>query len=401
MLVVFILFLLALLGYKYYRSIFAPAVLSPASWMIVLFSYFIFDHGLYEISNKCVFIILLWNCFLLLGVYLFSQNYRMPWKKEKSNHDGYENKCLRELYYKISLLGVFPLLYIVYKQVQSIGGSTMFALRMANIGGEETDYKLGIWIYVNTFAFISFVMELLSFQSGDKKQRLIIITIINVILAIVTASKTSIMFLMFTIFIVLDFKKKLSTKKMLYGVLVLLLSMSFLQSARTVNKDNEKDLLVNTFVTYFLGGIPALDQIVQSEMKSTYKGQNTMAFVNNVVAKINSNPRPPKEYTHDIREKGYLYVPLPTNVHTVVGPIWLDYGYIGVAIFSFIVGALSGLFWRFYLLGKRWGVIVYTYLGCVLILQFFGEYIFTNLSYLLQLIVLSYLAYNFRYVVKI
>lgn len=399
MLVVAILCLLSLFGYWYYRDIFAPAVLAPTSWMFVLLLYLICNHGLYELSDKCLFVILYWNSFLLLGVYLFSQNYRFPWKR-RGHHREYENLWIRELCYKISFIGIFPLLYIVYKQVKVVGGNLILALRLANTGMEDTGYSLGIWIYVNTFAYISFIVELLAYRKGDKKTRLIIISIINVILAIVTASKTSIMFLIFAVFVVLNFRKSLSKKSFLYGIILLFLTMSVLQSARSANKDDKDDLLENTFVTYFFGGIPALDQIIQSRMTSTHQGQNTMALVNNIIAKISSSPRPPKEYTHDITEKGYLYVPLPTNVYTVIGPIWLDYGYIGIAIFPFIIGAFSGLCWKLYLSGKKWGVVIYTYLGSVLVLQFFGEYFFTNMSYLLQLVILSYLVYNCRYVVK-
>ena len=151
--------------------------------------------------------------------------------------------------------------------------------------------------------------------------------------------------------------------------------------------------------SYVLGGVPALDQIVNSQMSSMYTGQNTLVFADNIRRKLGLLKDSSKEYKHDITEEGYLYTPYPTNVYTMIGPFWLDYSY-GFVLFAFIIGALAGYFYEIAMRDKKWAVILSAYFSCVLMLQFFGEYIFTNLSYLIQLVLLSLFAYKFPYIIK-
>ena len=146
--------------------------------------------------------------------------------------------------------------------------------------------------------------------------------------------------------------------------------------------------------TYLLGGLPALDKIVNSEMSSSQFGQNTFSLFINILKKIGFKENISKTYVNDITYDGYINVPYPTNVYTVIGPLWLDFGYLGVVLSAFVIGMLVCFFY-IEANKKSWALIVYGYLFCILILQFFGEYIFTNMSLLLQIILLSYLLYFF------
>ena len=166
--------------------------------------------------------------------------------------------------------------------------------------------------------------------------------------------------------------------------------------------DDAGDTISDMFYVYTLGGVPALDQIVNSEMTSETKGQYMFAFFHNAVSKLEGEKkRPEKTHKNDLTdEHGYVFVPLPTNVYTVVGPVWIDYGWLGVLLGGLMTGSFAGIFFRLARKGFLWAVIVYAYFTCVLLLQFFGEYVFTNLSYLIQIILLSLFAYKFKYVVK-
>lgn len=128
----------------------------------------------------------------------------------------------------------------------------------------------------------------------------------------------------------------------------------------------------------------------------------TMRFFRTLYAIIGGEALDMKnlEVTNDTSEKGYFFVPLPTNVYTVIGPFWLDFGYVGVVVYSFIIGSVSGFLYRIALNKELWAVIAYSFFACTLVLQFFGEYIFTNLSYTIQIMALTFFAFKFKYTFK-
>lgn len=377
------------------KSLISPEFISPFSWLLILFLYKFLDHGLYALSDKVLIIILLWNFFLLFGIYLV-RIYFISKIQEKSKLKQGFNKQISQLYYKITIYGFLPTIYIIYKQVQSISGDFFYSLRMANTGLVKTDISLGIFAYVITFAYVSFFIEFISWKKGDSKKRIFILFIINLIFAFITMSKTAVLFFIIPILITYMIKNKKFIPNLVfirYAVITFFLMFGvqkIREQGSVLAQDNR-----TVFYTYLLGGLPALDQIVNSKMVSAQKGQNTFALFNNAAKKIGLAKDKPKTFENDITKEGYLKVPLYTNVYTVIGPIWLDYWFYSVTFFAMIVGALCGLFYTKSLYSE-WAIIVYAYLFCVLFLQFFGEYIFTNLSLLIQLVVLSYLPFKFR-----
>ena len=93
---------------------------------------------------------------------------------------------------------------------------------------------------------------------------------------------------------------------------------------------------------------------------------------------------------HD-KKQAFVFVPMPTNVYTIMQPFFRDFGYIGVAFFAWIYGLLSGILYRFSCNGNPICICLYTYLVEILILQFFQENIFLTLAYVVQLVILVFI----------
>ncbi|CAM3673175.1 O-antigen polymerase [Flavobacterium chungbukense] len=395
------LLLLAFLGYLRKKSFIAPTFLSPLSWGIVLFLYGTLDHGMNNLSNEVLVVILIWNLSLLIGAWFFSEvSLSFSILKEESAGKAIFNKSIRNLYYWISVLGSFPLLLIAYKQGTTLGqGSFFFNLRLANTGIVETEYNYGIWQYVFTFAFVSFLIELFTYQKGENKKRIVILIIINLLLSLITMAKSSFFFLFLSVLFSIMFRRKIPIRNLFIVFSILIGILSLLQLLRA---GDESNVISSMFYTYIFGGIPALDQLVKGEMYSVQWGQMTMRFFRLFYGYLGGEPLSPNGmiFANDVTEKGYIYVPFPTNVFTVIGPFWLDFGYKGIAIFSFIIGSISGYLYRLALKKRLWAVISYSFFACTLVLQFFGEYVFTNLSYTIQIIALTLFAFKFKYIIK-
>ncbi len=388
--IVSILLLIASFSYYKCRDILAPTVLSPACWGIILLLYNILDHGMYEISLKTKFIILTWNIVLWCSAAFFSKvNIR---KKDRGIHHIYINTTIQKLYWIITIIGTPFLLYIAYKQGVTGDSDFLFNLRMANTGIVESKYQYGIFAYIIPIAYVLLICEMLQYQKGQRRLHLFVIIILNVLFAFITMAKSSFLFTFGSCIIILFIKGRISLRQVCIGGLGLVALMSSIQLLRS-SDNNVNTVISDMFYTYIFGGLPAFDQIVEADTHSAVPAQFSTSFLRAVGDKLGVIEHVDiPQYSPDIFAKnGYLFVPMPTNVYTTVAPGWMDGGYIGISFFATVIGACAGIFYRLAKKGKTVGVLLYPYMVCVLVLQFFSEYIFNNFSYFLQLILFVYL----------
>ena len=87
--IAFVLLLFSLFIYFISRDILSPAFISPAIWGILLLLYGILDHGMYELSDRILYVLLVWNIMLSLGAITFSRI--NLWRGERGRHLIYIN----------------------------------------------------------------------------------------------------------------------------------------------------------------------------------------------------------------------------------------------------------------------------------------------------------------------
>ena len=72
--------------------------------------------------------------------------------------------------------------------------------------------------------------------------------------------------------------------------------------------------------------------------------------------------------------------PIHTNTYTVLYPFFLDFGYIGVAVAALLIGLLIGWVFKCHQQGSRFYTLLYAYFFVMLITQYNGETLMTNLA---------------------
>lgn len=87
----------------------------------------------------------------------------------------------------------------------------------------------------------------------------------------------------------------------------------------------------------------------------------------------------------------FVFVPISTNVYTIMQPFFRDFGYAGVAFFAWLYGLISGVLYRLSNNGNVFAICLYTYMVEVLVLQFYQENIFLSLVFVLQIIFFTFL----------
>ena len=388
---------LAFLGYKLNGKYIAPTALIPSVWGALLLLYGILDLQLNDLSNTVLYVLLLWVVFSLFGSYVFS-TVNLSLGKPKILKVSDFNPSIRSLYYYIAIIGTVVWIYIAYKQIttMSISSNIFTNLRYANIHSEseEVEHQYGIFKYTFNIAFVSLLIEL--FSLNKNKYRVKILIILNILLSFITMAKTSFLFLFLSILFSRIFKYKISLKKIIVVSIILFLLMFGIHHIRSEVKNS----IAEIFEIYFFAGLPALDKIVENDMRVTQPGIMSFRFFYNVNTRLFGGNKVAREFLNNVTQGGYVFVPLPTNVFTVIGPFWWDFGWLGVIAFGFINGALAGILYNKSKQKQTWAIIAYSYIACTLILQFFGEYIFTNLSNTIQIIALLLFAYNLKWVFK-
>lgn len=81
-----------------------------------------------------------------------------------------------------------------------------------------------------------------------------------------------------------------------------------------------------------------------------------------------------------------MHVPEETNTYTNLYPFYVDFGAVGIAVFSVLYGLLYGFLYKKSRTGGKLELILYSISLTFLLMEFIGEFVFTNLSQYLQYI---------------
>lgn len=73
------------------------------------------------------------------------------------------------------------------------------------------------------------------------------------------------------------------------------------------------------------------------------------------------------------RLQEFVFVPVPTNVYTIMQPFYNDFGSMGVAVFGLLYGWAAGYAYRKFYDGSNTYKCIYTFLVEVIIIQFYNE----------------------------
>lgn len=112
-------------------------------------------------------------------------------------------------------------------------------------------------------------------------------------------------------------------------------------------------------------------------------GPNTFEFFYAVLDKFGIGQFEVHEKVQD-----FMWVPMPTNVYTVMQPFFIDFGYGGVAFFGALYGVVFGALYRMYRNGSATARVLYAYAVYILVLQFYQDNLMLSLSYIIQLTIL-------------
>ena len=371
---------MAAAAFRLNSSLYAPAFISNILWGTFVLLYNITNNGLYPLGEKFYIGILLWSILFTFGCWFIQD-------KKISIGEFTPNKIVLNIYFFVVLI-VSPLAMLKIYQKASEGPTDIlfFNLRLLNTNPEEFDFSLGIYGYVYSLAAIALLAEFLANKGKIYKNiKIIVLIILNIGLSILTVSRTSFFFLVISIFIIYAFKSKVRLKHFAYvfaGIITLFVGMTFL-------KDSFDDgvNIGSSFFLYLFSGMAAFETLKPAPEDFDF-GANVFRIFYAIGKSIGLDTEPVSNILD------YASVPEKTNVYTFLYPFYRDFGYIGIIIFGFLYGLLFQFMYLSAQAKKGFYLIFYSYLFSVLIFQFIGDTLVTNLSMSLQYLIFSILAFK-------
>lgn len=363
---------IACLSYKKTYSILHPAVIVSLLWALLLLAYSTLEHGLYPLSDNFFWAILLWvSGFSIGALWIHDRKLKFP-----------PPLCTRKL--KISLLKQSLLLFIFinvigsYEYYKLNGGFAYYAFVQFALGEEDLPLKIRLLSILQLVSLTLYsIMTLYGKQAGISRKLILLHSVTLFVWVVIQANKTGVMQFVAISTIAVCMRNKLSFSKISVVAFIFLLSMLFLHNLRTENAGGDKSSMKDMLQVYILSPMPAFDMVLNGEKEFT-PGRTWRFF-----AAVGNRIGITKKY--DSGESGWVNVPVPTNVYTVMFPYYVDFGYYGLVIFSLILGFGWGMLYN----GVKRKIPFFTILYCTffhtLILQFFADYMVNYMSTIIQI----------------
>lgn len=374
------LFLLAYISFGWNNHLFAPAFISNVLWGTFVLLYNITDNGLYPLDEKFYLGLLLWSVLFTFAAWLVNQ-------KSVVEKDFVPNRLVLNIFFVIVVMVAPITMWKIYqKAMEGPTDVLFFNLRQLSTNPEEYDFSLGIFGYVYSLAAIALMGEFLANKGKIYKNfKIIVLIILNAGLSILTVSRTAFFFILISLFIIYAFKNTVKIKHFFYvfaGIIILFVGMTFL-------KDSFDDgvNISSSFFVYLFSGMTAFETLTPAPADYDF-GANVFRIIYAIGKSLGFGTEPVSNILD------YVSVPEKTNVYTFLYPFYRDFGYLGILIFGFLYGLLFQFIYKNARSSKGFYLIFYSYLVSVLLFQFLGDTLVTNLSMSLQYLFFSILLFK-------
>ena len=384
MLIVTFLLAILIVGIGYYIShdIFSPYVAVPGVWAIAILIYYFLPNTFYPIKNNFPFILTVW----IVGFVVASIacDYIAP-PASKISKAIQPNQNILLVYSIITCISIPIVCAVIIKQAFMENPENIFRyMRMMSTGQDENIEmpKLGILLYFVSLSFVMIFFSLLYFKSKTMK---IIIILLNLLLATVTMAKTSFLGVMFSSLYLCFQQGKIKVKHLIIGLIIFIGFSFVLQSVRAVGEDMEA---TNFLALYLSSSMVAFDYYAVP-CSSPIIGMHTFRIIYAIGHAIGLTEAP----TDTILE--FVSIPDITNTYTNMYPFYEDFGIAGVFLFSIIYGIFYGYLYKKSRTGGKLELILYAIFLTFVLMEFIGEFIFTNFSITIQYIFFATLPFLF------
>ena len=370
-------------GYLYYkyRDIFAPWSITLLVWITIMSIYEFANLDIYPTDSQFTNSILIWNTMFCGFAYL---SFRLTpayqgdvWAKSEQSVNIIKWICI----------ALVPVMVFMSIRTALSNGSIfdiVYNLRSQVVGEDKVD--LGPLIYLVHFAYVFLTVTL----DEDKvnKRNMIIAIVLCLSFFIVTMSKLTFFMMALGLLYINYSRKKIGLKPILIFAVAFVLIGALFTLIRTSTSDKDSGFDLLDILTIYIVS-PMVAYCYVPALSSHYWGEQTFRGVHNLFRALGLEHTP---LASDAL--GFSYVPIPTNVYTMMSPVLMDFGYTGLFVLSALEGAIMGAIYKRAETGMNLIRLLYSYLLTTLVLQFFAEQFYVALSNIVQIALLIYFCHT-------
>jgi oligosaccharide repeat unit polymerase len=349
-------------------SIYSPLMISISVWMMTFISGLILDERFFPIQENAFIAWLIWFMVTCLIFFLLHPS------RVKSACSDTEIRMIPVNYTLPLLILIVWLSYMLWI-IGSTGPASFFAnLRLAAIH-QEGVISLGLIERFYPLIFSLFLFEHVYARQENKRIRLLLWCWM-LLYALASMSKLAILTPVIPWAIIQGIKGRLHVKKIIMLAVVLfasMMSIHFMRAAPSYSATIE-----NVLALYVYSPLVALGYI--NIDYSQHFGPNIFRFfyvIGNILGIV---PMPDKTLV-------FIEVPEPTNVYTVMGPFYHDFGFLGVFCGAFFYGLFFSYLYLQLAKGRGLALVLFSGYSVVLIIQFFADILVSQFSGNLQLFI--------------
>lgn len=355
------------------KDVFHPAVVVVGLWTLLIGLYAILPHPLWDLSDRFYICLTFWVIPFSLSSYLFSLR---PVKLSKTFSTYSFNRKLYDKWFPYIVgYGIFFILSLCYL----VHGFSLTNIRLLFVS-ENKPLILRLLLYLSAVPQIYAFYGVMNWNSVHRGK---IVTSLFVVLFVTLfkANKTSFIAVCLGLLYILKRKHVLKFKHFLVICLILIGLLYALTVARgDLDTLDSRDFWQNYVYIYLLSPLTAFDLLINGgvTLEGGASGDGLLVFFYKIANSFGAEI--------PISQLGeYVYVPLPTNVFTVMRGGYLDGGNICILIYACISGMLFGLFYAWQKTKSLVMILFYSSIFNALFFQSFGDYLFyamsTNIQY--------------------
>lgn len=356
-----------------WRDIKNPAVLHSLLWLTIVSLHTFAPHGLNPLNLGIYCIIFssmfLFSCGTVLGFNLAGKRTPVSVSGKLS-----PSQKILNLYRYTALIGV-P--FFIMKALELASHATtdnfLIDLRMS-LTDEHYPQSYGIAAYFLPIAFSYFFIGLLDKNTSLASKKTLFSLIICLVYAVLSTGRTYLFFLFIPAFFILSLTRVgfFTPGKILIFFAVLLLAFVIIGSLLGKLGGGGGDAL-SVFWVYLLGGITAFQELFLSNIYFE-QGLNTFRTIYAILAALGFDV----EVKQLVQE--YVYIPGPTNVYSVFGPYYLDFGIYFALGVQFFLGIIHAVLYRFAKQQEPRAILLYSLSIYPLFMQWFEDQYFSLMS---------------------
>ena len=229
---------------------------------------------------------------------------------------------------------------------------------------------IGLLYHIQGLNFALFVVGIWLYPKISKKQ-LAYIFILNLAFEIARMEKSGILIMILGILYVLYIRKVIKVRSIFITLLGTIVLFYFFNLSKEKSDATDVTSFVDFFGIYVTSPIVAFDYL-HPDLSGNF-GENTFNIIYPYLNMLGFN----LQYADRLQE--FVFVPVITNVYTIMQPFYNDFGVIGIPYFGIMYGALFGWVYRRSREGNPVYICIYTYLVEVILIQFYNENLLQNI----------------------